>query len=161
MTVRIIKPAPPLINALRSQLPHAPYLHTYLTQFAELLDNSIGTIQQALAGNSLSLFSQTASIQGSTLFTTNNSGLYLISVQHEVSALGTAGKLRTTINWTDEVGAKSRIIATDLDLTTMDEEDGISIVRIKGGVPVTFSSILNGATGTPAFNLFIYAKEMS
>lgn len=161
MTVRIIKPAPPLINALRSQLPKAPYLHDYLTQFAAIFSTSLDSVQAALSGNTLTLFSQTANIPGSTLFTTPNAGLYLISVQHEVSAVGTAGTLRTTINWVDEVGSKSRIIATDLDLTTMDEQDGVSIIRIKAGVPVTFSSIMTGATGTPAFNLFIYVKEMS
>lgn len=161
MSVRIIKPAPPLINSLRSQLPQAPYLHTYLTQFAAIFSTSLDSVQQALSGNTLTLFSQSANIPGSTLFTTPNSGLYLISVQHEVSTPGTAGKLRTTVNWIDEVGAKSRIIATDLDLTSMDEQDGISIVRIKGGVPVTFSSIMTGATGTPSFNVFIFAKEMS
>ena len=160
MTTKIIRPAPPLINALRSQLPQAPYLGDFLNQFSDLVNLNIDQINAQLAGNPVTLLGLTSAVNG-TIVTTNNNGLYLISVQHETQVVGTAGKLNTKISWKDDATFRTRVIATDVDLSTLDEEDGLCIVRVIGNTPITYQTTLTGATGSPSYNLFLYVKELT
>jgi hypothetical protein len=154
-----IQPSPAIVNDLRRRISHAPALKTYLDQLVKFNQLTLDQIKASLNGTSIQLLSQGASVNG-VLFNVTSSGLYLISVQHETMFAGTSGNLRTTINWSDDAGVKSRIIATDIDLSIVDEEDSIALVRVVGGSQILYSSILSGASGSPTYNLFLFTKQM-
>jgi hypothetical protein len=157
---QFVQPSPAIVNDLRRRISNAPQLKTYLDQLVNFNALTLEQVKASLSGDSLQLLSQDSNLTG-VLLSVTSSGLYLISVQHETMFAGTGGKLRTTVNWTDESGAKSRIIATDIDLTIPDEEDGIAIVRCSGGTQILYSTVVSGAAGAPTYNLFSFIKQMA
>lgn len=121
-----------------------------------------GPFKSATSGiTSVSLTGQTASIATTTIVTPSADGLFEVAVLHLVSVAGTAGTVQTVIGWTDEQGAHSRVIATNLDLTNAsDQESGSAIVRAKTTAPITYTVTVTGATGAPQFDLFINVRAL-
>jgi hypothetical protein len=153
---QIIKPNITLINNLRTAFPKVPQLADYLTQLTNFLTEQAA---QNVNGNDIQLLSQSVNING-ILWDVSQSGIYLVSVQQQTMNPGSAGKLRTTVSWTDDTGAQSRVIATDIDLTIDDEEDGIAIIRVAAGNQITYSTEIIGGAGTPTYNLFLFATQL-
>lgn len=112
-------------------------------------------------GASVSLTAQTASVATTNILTPAANGLFEVSVVQFVASAGTAGTLSTTIGWTDEQGAHSKVIATDLDLTNAsDQESGSLIIRAKTTAAITYTATVTGATGAPTFDLFIKVRAL-
>lgn len=113
------------------------------------------------AGSSVDLTGQTASIAATNILTPSEDGLYEVSVLHLVSTAGTAGSLQTKIGWTDEQGAKTRVIATDLDLSYgTDQEGNSAIIRAKSTAAITYQTTVTGATGSPKYDLHINVRKL-
>ena len=74
-----------------------------------------GILTGANRGVSVSLTGQTASISTTDILTPSADGLFEISVAQLVTIAGSAGNVKTEIGWTDEQGAQTRVIATDID----------------------------------------------
>ena len=113
------------------------------------------------AVGSIDLTAQAASIPLTNIVTPALTTQYEISVQQMVNSAGTAGSLHSVIGWTDPQGAKTRAIASDLDLTlATSEADGVIVVRCLSGSPITYQSTVSGAAGAPTYDLFIRVSEI-
>jgi hypothetical protein len=112
-------------------------------------------------GTSVDLTAQTASITSTDILTPSADRLFEVSVLQLVSSAGSAGIAKVEIGWTDEQGAKTRVIATDLDLSDASgEESGVAVIRAKTSAAITYTVTVTGAAGSPEFDLHINVRAL-
>jgi hypothetical protein len=76
-------------------------------------------------------------------------------VYHFCSSAGTAGTLDTDIFWTDDVGATSAKVASQINLNGAGNwASGQGFIRVASG-SIQYSTTVTGATGSPQYGDYI------
>lgn len=87
-------------------------------------------------------------------------GKYLVTIYHACTLAGSGGLLTTTLAWTDDVGATSAKIASDILLSELSRDAGALVVYLASGT-ITVTATPIGATGNPQYALRARAVALS
>lgn len=113
----------------------------------ELLSNPIPPVN---------LTGLTGSVATTTLFTmpSNNNGMCLVAYDLVTTTAGTAGNVSVNFNWLPVAGLTVATTGATLALSTLGAEaSGVFALSTAAGQPVTFSTTVSSATGSPVYSL--------
>ena len=131
---------------------------TELLNFIEDVRNVINTAISSVLTN-VQATGQTAAISATTIYTPSVAWFFRISVYVVCTTAG-GGTLTTTIRWTDEVGAKSIVPVSDVDLSsTANGSTGEVFIRANVAA-ITFETAIAGISGSPTYSLYIVLEQL-
>lgn len=110
----------------------------------------------------VNLSGQTTAISSTTLSSNSDVGVYEVSAQVEVTAVGTAGTISAVVTYTDDIGSNALSLVTTPTLTSTSRTFGIAsgIYNLASTNSFSYSTTFNSVTGSPAYRLVIVLKRI-
>ena len=107
----------------------------------------------------VALTAQSAVIAATNVITPPAAGLYRVSVYLVVTAAGTGGAIQANVGWKDEALAQSDSVAT-LSTALGARAHADFVVHAETSAAITYSTVFNSVTGSPAYSLYVTVEKI-
>lgn len=103
-----------------------------------------------------SFTARATNLGSTTLYTPAQPGMYRVCMYGVTSTAGSAGTLAANLSWQDPVAVQSAPLLSGFSLTTLGAfQSGCQEVYADGVHAITYTATMTGATGSPAYSLFV------